>query len=390
MKKSLPILLWLFVLCIAPVTFGQETTGSIEGVVKDPTGALVPNLTLTITNARGATSGTTTTGLGSGFKRTVTTNEEGFFRVLKVPPGTYDVVTSAASGFGEARYENVTVTIGQSNALAITVNPGNTVTTVDIVASDVQPVDVTNNSIQTTINAQKIELLPKGTGFTSLLKTVPGTRPESRSGGFSVDGSSGGENVFVLDGQEVTNYRTGTLNEAYNIPTQLVQEVQVKSTGFDALYGGATGGVVSVVTRGGGNEYHGEFGIQFEPAKFRGTPRPLLTRFTSGAVATNNFVQTSEYFSPIKTAEPTLFPLRILEEGSLGTGCGFSVAIRRSCSGQRSVLLTLQIFRQHKELHLNRGISKTSRNTSTRSDALMRIRFSNVEAYWYVSLESRY
>jgi hypothetical protein len=312
MKKSLPILLWLFVLCIAPVAFGQETTGIIEGVVKDPTGALVPNLTLTITNAKGAASTSTTTGLGSGFKLTVTTNEEGFFRVLRVPPGTYDVVTTPTSGFGEARYENVNVTIGQANALAITVNPGNTVNTVDVVASEAQPVDVTSSSIQTTVNAQKIELLPKGTGFTSLLKTVPGTRPESRSGGFSVDGSSGGENVFVLDGQEVTNYRTGTLNETYNIPTQLVQEVQVKSTGFDALYGGATGGVVSVVTRGGGNEYHGEFGIQFEPAKFKGTPRPLLTRFTSGAVAANGspgtFAQTAEYFNPIKNGGTNTFP----------------------------------------------------------------------------------
>ena len=137
---------------------------------------------------------------------------------------------------------------------------------------------------------------------------MPGTRPESRTGGFSVDGASGGENVFVIDGQEVTNYRTGTLNETYNVPTQLVQEVQVKSSGFDAIYGGATGGVVSVVTRGGGNEFHGELGLQFEVPKFGGTPRPLLTRFTSGAVSTNNFVQTSEYFNPAKAGGTNLFP----------------------------------------------------------------------------------
>src|SRR6266498_1617109 len=301
-------LLAAIVLTTCSLAFGQETTGSIEGSVKDPAGALVPNLTLTITNASATASGSTTTGIGAGFKRTITTNEEGFFRVLQVPPGTYDVVTTASSGFGEARYENVMVAIGQNTQLAVTVTPGNTVTSVDIVASDVQPVDVTNNAIQTTINAQKIELLPKSTGFTGLLKTVPGTRPESRSGGFSVDGASGGENVFVIDGQEVTNYRTGTLNETYNIPTQLVQEVQVKSSGFDALYGGATGGVVSVVTRGGGNAYHGEFGVQFEVPKFNGTPRPLLTRFTSGSVASNNFVQTAEYFNPNKAGGTNVFP----------------------------------------------------------------------------------
>jgi carboxypeptidase family protein len=309
-KLSSPgvFLLALIVLTTCSLAFGQETTGSIEGTVKDTAGAAVPNVTLTITNARAAVSGTTTTGIGTGFRRTSTTNDEGFFRILQVPPGTYDVVTTATSGFGEARYENVTVAIGQSAQLSITVKPGSSVTTVDIVASDVQPVDTSNNAIQTTISAQKIELIPKSTGFTGLLKTVPGTRPESRSGGFSVDGSSGGENVFVIDGQEVTNYRTGTLNETYNVPTQLVQEVQVKSSGFEAAYGGATGGVVSVVTRGGGNDFHGEFGMQFEVPKFNGNARPLLTRFTTGAVSTNNFTQTAEYFNPPRAEGTNVFP----------------------------------------------------------------------------------
>jgi hypothetical protein len=301
-------LLAAIALTVSALAFGQETTGSIEGTVKDSAGALVPNLEVTIVSAKSAASGTTTTGVGAGFKGTTTTDDEGYFRVLQIPPGTYDVVTTASSGFGEARYENVTVAIGQSTQLAITVNPGSNVTVVDVVASEALPVDTASNSIQTTINAQKIELIPKSTGFTGLLKTVPGTRPESRSGGFSVDGASGGENVFVIDGQEVTNYRTGTLNETYNVPTQLVQELQVKSSGFDAVYGGATGGVVSVVTRGGSNGFHGEFGMQFEIPKFNGNPRPLLTRFTSGSVANNNFVQTFEYFNPAKVGGSNFFP----------------------------------------------------------------------------------
>ncbi len=220
----------------------------------------------------------------------------------------YDVVTTAASGFGEARYENVSVAIGQTTQLTITVNPGSNVTTVNIVATDVTPVDTTSNSIQTSITAQEIELIPKSTGFTGLLKTIPGTRPETRTGGFSVDGASGGENVFVIDGQEVTNYRTGTLNETYNVPTQLVQEVQVQSSGFEATYGGATGGVVSVVTRGGTNEFHGEFGIQVETPGLNGKARPLLSRFTSGSVGAGNFVQTAEYFNPLKSDGTNYFP----------------------------------------------------------------------------------
>ena len=301
-------LLALLVLTFCSLAFGQETTGSIEGTVKDSAGALVPNMEVTVTNAKTAAAVTTTTGISGGFKRTTTTNDEGVFHILQIPPGSYDVVTTAGSGFGEARYENVRVTIGQSTQLAITVNPGSNVTVVDVVTSEALPVDISSNAIQTTVNAQKIELIPKSTGFTGLLKTVPGTRPESRTGGFSIDGASGGENVFVIDGQEVTNYRTGTLNETYNVPTQLVQELQVKASGFDAMYGGATGGVVSVVTRSGGNEFHGEFGMQFEVPKLNGTPRPLLTRFTSGSVANNNFVQTSEYFNPAKTSGTNVFP----------------------------------------------------------------------------------
>jgi hypothetical protein len=309
MKKNLMLikLLLSFVFCLSATAFGQETTGGIEGYVKDPAGAVVPSVTVTVMSARDNSSGTTTTGTATGFRRTISSNDDGFFRVLQVPPGNYDVVTSPSAGFAEARYENVTVAIGRNTQLEITANPGTSVTTVDVNSSDAPPVDTTSSAIQTTINAQKIELLPRGTGFAGLLRTVPGARPESRSGGFSVDGASGGENVFVIDGQEVTNFRTGTLNETYNIPTQLVQEIQVKSSGFEAQYGGATGGVVSVVTRGGNNDLHGEFGIQFEPSKFRGNPRPGLNRFTSGTVAANTYVQTAELIAPPKLGGTDVF-----------------------------------------------------------------------------------
>jgi hypothetical protein len=304
---SLKLILSL-VFCLSVTAFGQETTGSIEGVVKDQTESVVPNMTITITTAKQTATGTTTTGIGAGFRRTVTTNDDGFFRVLQVPPGVYDIVTTAASGFGEARYENVNVSIGQATQLAITVNPGSSVNTVNVAVSDAPPVDTTNSAIQTSITAQKMELLPKGVDFTSILKAVPGTRPESRAGGYSVDGASGAENVFVIDGQEVSNFRTGTLNGNNNIPTQLIQEVQVKSSGFGAEFGGATGGVISAVTKGGSNELHGEFGMQFEPSKLRGTPRQFLQRFTSGSVAAGTFVQSTEYINPLRAAGVNTYP----------------------------------------------------------------------------------
>ncbi len=291
-------------LSVSIITIAQETTGGIEGYVRDPTGAVVPNIAVTISRAEGQ-AGAINTGAGSGFRRNVSTNSNGFFRALQVPPGQYDVSTEASSGFGESRYQNVLVNIGQTTQLSITINPGGASAIVDVSTSDAQPVDTTSSAVQTSISAQDIELLPKGTGFTSLLRSVPGTRPESRTGGFSVDGASGAENVFVIDGHEVTNYRTGTLNETYNIPTQLVQEVQVKSSGFDAEYGGATGGVVSIVTRGGNNVYHGEFGLQFETPKLNSGPRQLLA---GTSAASGPYTASPAYFQPPKAGGVNFFP----------------------------------------------------------------------------------
>lgn len=293
-------------LAAAPI-LAQETTGTIEGVVRDAQNAVVPNVPILITTSRRTSTGTTTTGTGAGFRRTITTDENGFFRALQIPPGNYDIIATATSGFGETRLENVVVAIGQATQLNVTLSPaGSSPVVVEVTASDAPPVDTTNNAVQTSINSEKIELLPRGVGITSVLRSVPGTRPESRSGGFSVDGASAAENIFVIDGQEVNNFRTGTLNENNNIPTQIVQEVQVKSSGFGAEFGGATGGVVSIVTKGGSNEFRGEFGMQFETPKLNGRVRPQLLRFASGTGA--GFVQSTEYFTPRRVEGVNFFP----------------------------------------------------------------------------------
>jgi hypothetical protein len=309
MKENLryTMLLLSLVVCLSATMLAQETTGNIEGTVKDATGAVVPNVAVTIQNLTSATdaSGTTTTGTSQGFNRTVTADGEGFFRVIQVPPGVYVVSTEATAGFGTYRNKNVQVVIGKSTQLNVELGAAGGTNVVDITSSD-QPVDTTDNEISTSVNAQKIELLPKGVGFTSVLRAAPGVRAEGLAGGFSVDGASGSENVFVIDGQEVTNFRTGTLNANNNIPTQFVQEVNVKSSGFDAEFGGATGGVVSVVTKGGSNDFRGEFGAQFNTSKLNGKNRPTLARFTSGSGAA--YTQTVEYYDTPKSESLQFLP----------------------------------------------------------------------------------
>lgn len=269
MTKRFTKLLSVFsmLLFVSAIAFGQETAGRIEVTVTDPQGAVVPNVGVTVENI-----GTT-----AGFKRSVTTDGEGFQRILQVPAGVYKITVAATSGFGEKVIEGVQVELGKSTPVNIelTVGTGTTVVNVND-AADIIPLDTTESKIQTNISAQTAELLPKGTNFSSVLKVSPATRPEPLNGGFQIDGSSGSENTFIIDGQEVTDVRTGVLNSGNNLPFQLVQEVQIKSSGFEAEYGGATGGVINVVTKGGGNEFHGEFGAQFQPSKLQPVGRQAL------------------------------------------------------------------------------------------------------------------
>ncbi len=300
MKKlySVMLLLVFLVGTVAPAFAQGETTGIIEGTVADSTGAVVPGATVKVE--------------GNAFNRSVTTDDKGFFRVSQVPPGTYKVSISAPS-FTTGIVENLVVTLGKATVVEVPMQASGTQESVNITADSVAQIDPTDNKVQTNITSKVIEALPKGTNFTSLLKLSPATRQEPLSGQFQIDGASGSENTFIIDGQEVSNFRTGTLNGNNNIPFQFVQEVQIKTSGFEAEFGGATGGVINVVTKGGGNDFHGEFGFQFENDELQGDPRPFLNSFrgriNSALPATGaNFIQINEFLTPKKDNFENFYP----------------------------------------------------------------------------------
>jgi hypothetical protein len=301
MIKKFTILFSVFalLLCLGTFAFGQETTGDIEITVKDPNGAVVPNVSVTVASSETSASATT------GFKRTVTTDSDGFVRIIRLQPGTYTVTAAATAGFAERVIPGVPVSLGQVTPVTVDLGVANVdPTTVTVNSTDVSPVDVGTSKIQTNITAETAELLPKGVSFASILKVSPATRAEPLSGQFQIDGASGSENVFIIDGQEVTNVRTGVLDATSDLPFQLVQEVQVKSSGFEAEYGGATGGVINVVTKGGSNVFRGEFGVQFRPSKFQAIGRNALILNNQNA---------AEYFPQQRDKALGFFP-----SGSLG------------------------------------------------------------------------
>ncbi len=276
-------LLGAFLFLFAPTTaFAQaETGGTIQGTVNDAAGARVPGATIKVE--------------GGNVSRTATADSDGFFRLLQVPAGTYKVTVTAAN-FSSAAIEGIQVSLGKATPLEVSLKVGNVSEQVNISSEDVVRIDPYDNKIQTNITNKVIDALPKGMNMTSLLKVSPATRAEPKSGQFQVDGASGSENSFIIDGLEVSNFRTGVLNGNNNLPFQFVQEIQIKTSGFEAEFGGATGGVINVVTRGGSNEYHGEVGVQFEPNQLWAGPRPFLNSFRTGTGA--SFVQINEYLRP--------------------------------------------------------------------------------------------
>jgi hypothetical protein len=237
------------------IAFAQSTTGTIEGTVKDQQGAAVPGAMVTVS------------GQTAGFSQTVKAGDNGTFRVERVPAGVYKVTVGAISGFAETSID-IQVVVEKVTLADVTLGITGGQTTVEVTADPLGiVVDTTDSKNQTNVTAELIDKLPLGTSFTSALKVSPGTNFSSLTGGFSVDGASKAENAFVIDGQEVTSYRYGTLDSVQNVPTALVKEVQVKTGGFEAEHGGASGGVITVVTKSGTNELHGELGAQFTTSK---------------------------------------------------------------------------------------------------------------------------
>lgn len=251
----------LLVLCTS-FAAAQETTGGIQGQVTDPSGAAVPNATVEIS--------------GGPLPRPIVlqTDESGQFLQQQLPVGMY-TVTVSAPGFSTVRKTDTPVVLGRATRVDFRLEVGQVSESV-VVSAEAVLVDTTSSSSAINVDRSFFDLIPKGRSFYDLINIAPGARNEGKAGGFQVDGASGSENVYFLDGMEVTNIQTGVLNTQNRIPVEMVQQVQVKNGVMDAQYGGAMGGVVNAVVRSGTNEWHGQAGFYFDNDNMSARPRPTL------------------------------------------------------------------------------------------------------------------
>jgi hypothetical protein len=219
----------------------QEQRGVIQGVVKDSSGAVIPGANVEAKSATGAALSTTTDAAGA-------------FRFPSLQPGLYDLAATL-SGFKEGKISNVHVALGEIRTVDFTLPLATLATTVDVTA--VSPViDLRQSQRAVNIHAEQLALLPTTSrDFTAFVLQAPGANQENKLGGLSIDGASAAENRYIVDGMETTNLQNGLSGKA--VITDFIEEVQVRSSGYTAEYGGATGGVINAVTKSGTNDWHG-------------------------------------------------------------------------------------------------------------------------------------
>jgi hypothetical protein len=242
----------------------QEKTGQVSGTVLDDTGAAIPGARITASTP--------------GLPRELETSSDadGSYVFPSLPPGPY-TFTVSKTGFATVKQHNIQVSLGSKIIFNPKLTVGTVTQTIEVTESSLS-LDVTSSRASTNITPDTMATLPKSRNFNSLLSLAPGVRLEAKSGtagvgGISVDGASGSENVFIIDGVEVSDTLTGALRGAFNVPFEFLSEIQVKSGGFEAEYGGATGGVVNLATRSGSNEFHGEVNFQFTSNQLNPRPR---------------------------------------------------------------------------------------------------------------------
>jgi hypothetical protein len=248
---QIPTLLTVLLLS-ANIAFGQAQSNAadIQGTVKDSTGAVVPNATVTVRDP------------AKNISRNATSNDEGFYRIINVPPGDYEI-TAEAPNFKKSVLPKVTVTIGQAAEVDVSLEPGQISESVTISDATSEVVETSKTAVSTTIDQQRINNLPINErnylAFALTTSTVgrDNGRPigPAPTTGLNFGGQRGRSNLVQVDGADNTDNSVNASRST--VSQEAVQEFQVVTNSFAPEFGRSSGGVVNVVTKSGTNEFHG-------------------------------------------------------------------------------------------------------------------------------------
>jgi carboxypeptidase family protein/TonB-dependent receptor-like protein len=281
-RRSAAVVL-LLAACAVPSRVAAQATGAIAGLVTDPSGGVLPGVTIEVVSR------------DTGQVRPATTGADGFYTVPLVNPGVYRV-TATLSGFRPTARDMVTVVVNETVRADLSMPIGSLAETLVIVAES-PLVETTNATLGVVIDREKVVDLPlNGRNFTQLGTLIPGVvAPPAGlggqdgnatpggfgnvTGGFNVNGQRNQSNNFLLDG--ATNNDSFNTGFVLRPPPDAIQEFKILTHSYDAEYGRNAGSVVNVVTKAGSNEWHGggwEFNRddRLQATNFFATTKPAL------------------------------------------------------------------------------------------------------------------
>jgi outer membrane receptor protein involved in Fe transport len=271
-SRCLFFVLLVGILCAGEAAIAQ-TTGDLDGTVVDQNGAPLPGVSVELRSPQ--LQGT----------RTAVTDVAGRYRFPVLSPGVYSVVAQL-SGFTKVERSGLKVSLGATTTIPITM--GLSIKEEIIVTSEAPAVDTAKAGIGTNATLESIQRLPLGRNFVSIASTVAGTGTDV-SGNITVYGATGLENAYIIDGVNTTGVKTGT--QAKQLNNEFVQEVEVKTGGYEAEFGRVLGGTINVVTKSGGNEFKGDVFGYYDSSSLASSDKRTVDRQAANQ---------GEFFSPTR------------------------------------------------------------------------------------------
>jgi hypothetical protein len=246
------ILLFLSMLLLSSLAASAQSasaTGRLEGTVTDPSGAAVPDAEIIVRNQN------------TGVSTTLRSTADGDFTVLYLEPGSYEV-SIKKPGFGMLIVRDITISVGTRAVIHPELKVGKIDTTVTV-SAETPLLDTAASSLGTVVDQRNIQQLPlNGRNFTDFALLTPGATTDGDFGMVSFNGMAGNYNNYTVDGGNNNNaffaQQIGRTSTPYQFSEDVIREFQVTSTGFEAEFGQAGGGLVNTVTKSGTNSLHGD------------------------------------------------------------------------------------------------------------------------------------
>ncbi len=266
---------WILILLAGTAAFAQAGRGGMNGLVTDPTGAIVPGAKVTaLSHATGIAQHTVTSGAG-------------LYTFVSLNPGVYQV-TASQKGFESVAQDNVTVTVDQVSTVNIGLRVGSVTDTVTV-SESVDLVETSNSTVGQLISAETIDRVPlltrnvfelvqlsagvtpangsPNSSSSQAITNISSGRPGVDVSSYTINGAIEGSVYFMLDGSPlgVAENNAGAIMPAIQVPEDGVEEYRVETQNTPASYQSGGAGVISLVSKSGGNQFHGDGFVVLRP-----------------------------------------------------------------------------------------------------------------------------